>query len=645
MILNRTLEEFANASPERRAAEFSNTTPEVAVQQARDLVDSLKEEYSFTEDEAKQHIAAQIAKAAEEKGGDPDEVFANYPPELQRFIVYKPSDLKKNQNVTQVGLILAPLLFATGGSLVALAAFRGLAAAAPFIAEALALSRTGKSALQVANLIALSKAAAFPKVVKLGVLGAVATGLAWYASTAVNNWNDVFHWGKFQQQQLTVELEKLRRQQGFGAGGGGYTPQSKTRVSSYTTAKPKLFIGPIFNGRVAVPDKFVRSVDDKITSDEDLKDDVEINLVRYLAKLPNNLTYTIGLKNNAMDEFGVPQIGTWATLTLYLSNVHNKRIFIDEILLGPVDPVVYYPESQRVEQLQYEIPKLVKFDTLKPLQLPSGVEFSVDTAGNVVSGFFDDKPTAISGGNLPTAAGPAAVAAASPTAKPIVMDDSYFIHPDGSPAQIWRGVGDELWVFNVYDALTTAEEKQQLAPRSDKFSILPEKLKARGVNFSSIRTERFITDRIVPAQNAGKYHSKSFEEFFGVAPESSGTLVKTVQVTVPTLFVRGAPNTQAPLAGSQRLNNGDVFAVVEIVGGESVEGNNKWWKSAKGNFVWSGGTTSDFKSVEASAPVTPAMAAEQNYSPYTPPPAAKSLGDYSVKEQFSEIGSLFKFLQ
>ena len=64
MILNRTLEEFANASPERRAAEFSNTTPEVAVQQARDLVDSLKEEYSFTEDEAKQHIAAQIAKAA-----------------------------------------------------------------------------------------------------------------------------------------------------------------------------------------------------------------------------------------------------------------------------------------------------------------------------------------------------------------------------------------------------------------------------------------------------------------------------------------------------------------------------------------------------------------------------------------------------
>lgn len=645
MILDRTLEEFATASQESREAQFSGTTADTAVAQAQDLIKSLMDKYNYSEDEAKQHISAQIAKAATEKGGDPDEIFASYPPKLQELIVYKPSELKKNQDVTRIGLILAPLLFLGGAVGVAFAAFRGLSAAAPFIADALALSRTGKSALQVANLIALSKAAAFPKVVALGVVGTVATGLAWYTSTAVNNWNDVFHWGKFQEQQLKVELEKLQKTISGVAIGGGYAPQPKTRVSSYTTAKPKLFIGPIFNGRVAAPDKFVRAVDDKITSDEDLKADVEINLVRYLAKLPNNLTYTIGLKNNAMDEYGVPQIGTWATLTIYLSNIHNKRIFIDEILLGPVDPVVYYPESQKVEQLQYEIPKLVKFDTLKPMQLPNGAEFSVDAQGNVVSGFFDDKPTAVSGGDLPTGAVAPAPVGTLASAKSIVIDNSYFIHPDGSLAQIWRSVGDEVWVFNAYDQLFTQEEKVRLAPSVGKFDTLPEKLKERGIDSSAIRKERFITDVIVPAQNAGKYHGKDFAEFFGVATPAAAAAVKTVQVIVPALFVRSAPNTRAALAGSQRLVSGDVFAVTELVEGESVEGNSKWWKSAKGNFVWSGGTTSEFHSVEKSADAQSILSALPPPGPMSVIPPAKSLGDYSVKEQLSEIGSLFKFLR
>lgn len=54
--------------------------------------------------------------------------------------------------------------------------------------------------------------------------------------------------------------------------------------------------------------------------------------------------------------------------------------------------------------------------------------------------------------------------------------------------------------------------------------------------------------------------------------------------------VRSAPKISAPLSGSKTLKKGDVFTSVGLVTGDSVAGNNKWHKSAKGNYVWSGNT-------------------------------------------------------
>ena len=54
--------------------------------------------------------------------------------------------------------------------------------------------------------------------------------------------------------------------------------------------------------------------------------------------------------------------------------------------------------------------------------------------------------------------------------------------------------------------------------------------------------------------------------------------------------VRSAPNISAPLAGSKTLVKGDVFTSVGLVTGSSVAGNNKWHKSSRGNYVWSGNT-------------------------------------------------------
>jgi len=55
-----------------------------------------------------------------------------------------------------------------------------------------------------------------------------------------------------------------------------------------------------------------------------------------------------------------------------------------------------------------------------------------------------------------------------------------------------------------------------------------------------------------------------------------------------TAYVRSQPKTSAPLAGSQILYTSTTFTGVDVVAGDTVSGNNKWVKSIKGNFIWSG---------------------------------------------------------
>jgi hypothetical protein len=66
---------------------------------------------------------------------------------------------------------------------------------------------------------------------------------------------------------------------------------------------------------------------------------------------------------------------------------------------------------------------------------------------------------------------------------------------------------------------------------------------------------------------------------------------KTVTVTSASgANVRSKPKLSAPLSGSKSLVKGDKFTSVGLVKGDSVSGNNKWHKSNKGNYVWSGNT-------------------------------------------------------
>lgn len=448
---------------------------------------------------------------------------------------------------------------------------------------------------------------AVSEIVKLGALRGIKwlgipSFFAWMGEKIANYANtQLSTTGDLEGYLLQASAKAEQQRGGMGTGGTGsgsaYAQVPKTRATTYSTAKPKLFTGIIFNGQVGNYEQFVRAVDDAITSDEDLKNDIEINLTKYISKIPNNLSYSIQIKNSPADELGIPRSGTWATLSIYLTNQFHKRVFIDEILLGPVDPFVYYPESQRVESLQYEVPKLLKFDSLHPMDKYTGQERLVDTAGNVITDVLKDGTRAVAGASVMTPATPtlADVSLGQEKAVPNSISAEGVFQHNQPPlfATLYKNTGTEILSFNPYDELTSAEEKQRLSQDSGKFFGNEQKLRDKGVNTGQIRAVQFLD-----LEGVGKFPMRqaNFAEFFGSVQTSVG-FPKQVHVVANKLNVRSQPTSQSATAGSQQLTKGDIFTAVALIEGESVNGNNKWYKSSRGNFVWSGGTSTEARSV------------------------------------------------
>lgn len=62
----------------------------------------------------------------------------------------------------------------------------------------------------------------------------------------------------------------------------------------------------------------------------------------------------------------------------------------------------------------------------------------------------------------------------------------------------------------------------------------------------------------------------------------------SLRVGAASANVRSDSNTSAPLAGSQTLSPGDVFTATSEVQGQSIDGNDLWFVSSLGNYIWSG---------------------------------------------------------
>lgn len=103
-------------------------------------------------------------------------------------------------------------------------------------------------------------------------------------------------------------------------------------------------------------------------------------------------------------------------------------------------------------------------------------------------------------------------------------------------------------------------------------------------------------DQNYPTGSACHYVTHNYSGFLGVLRPKAQNKIKVTEFKVRVdkscgAYVRKEPNTKSALAGSKLLKKGDVFVATEIVNGENVSGNNKWYHSKVGNYVWSGGCT------------------------------------------------------
>lgn len=555
----------------------------------KDLIEKSSDEAQaagMSEDEHKKLVAATTYEQVEKAGKEPEDFWAGLTPEEQDKLKFSPTSLKNDMGRTKFLGLSSALLFA--GSLVAggVAATKGIPILLKTIAKLADARAAGASAASLMTIIEEGKILGIAKVWIPGLIAGIAAAGGWLTSSLTNNLNDATLWGRIFLGQAADDFAKAQKTNTSG----GYAQTPKTRVAEYKTAKPKLFTGIIFNGQVGKFDQFVRAVDDEITDDADLKADVEINLLRYISKIPNNLSYSIQIKNSPNDELGIPRSGTWCTLSIYLTNQFHKRVFIDEILLGPVDPYIYYPESQRVEQLQYEIPKLVKFDNVHPIDTYRGQERIVSTTGEIITDVLRDGSRSLAGMSVAAeqAQDAAVIAAGTEKAIPNSISAEGVSQHNQPPlfGTLYKVKGNEALSFNPWPELYTPEEINKLSQDPNKWAQNEQKLKDRGVDTSQVR--QFQYHDLEPFWKL-PMRPASFAEFFGVSSPTAG-FPKQVHVLATKLNVRSQPTSQSATAGSKQLVKGDVFTAVALVEGEAVNGNNKWWKSSLGNYVWSGGT-------------------------------------------------------
>ena len=250
--------------------------------------------------------------------------------------------------------------------------------------------RTGKGLKAVSQIIQLGALRGIKILGIPAVIREMAQGVAWFASTQITATGDL---GTYLKQGIAraeeIVAAEERKEAARGAGTGmEFIQTPKTRITMTKQSKPALFLGTLFSQRISSQGAFDRVLDDQITSKEELESDAQQNLNRWLASLPARLFYTINVSLNPFDENGIKQTGYWATLSIFARRIAGTTLPIDTILLGPVDPIIYYPKPTETQQIQIELPKKLTAEEIANVEFPAGNFAVVDKSGSVTPVVF-----------------------------------------------------------------------------------------------------------------------------------------------------------------------------------------------------------------------------------------------------------------
>ena len=293
----------------------------------------------------------------------------------------------------------------------------------------------------------------------------------------------------------------------------------------------------------------------KITSQADLESVISQDLQQFLSELPNRLSFTM-----AQRDFVITPQGQMIR--------PNPAFFVQQNTTGSGQPKlvknkiivlgVYYIDNQgkRLKLDEYPLDYSIADDIITPQPTPDQAEQTIQLQ-------LQTAPPS----STPNAAAPVAPAPTATGAAPAASGaPATSAQPAGAPtpASTPASSGSQLQTITVPTGTYT------VGPGVGQYTEGRGVLQANG------------TYNIVRIGDAGGQASTT--------PAVTSQFPRTIHVTASTLFVRSAPSSTAPLSGSQQLHAGDTFSAVAVVTGESVSGENRWWQSSFGNYVWVGGT-------------------------------------------------------
>jgi len=545
------------------------------------------EEGGISDEEQKKIRAATVYEQIEDGGKSPDEFWGSLTQAQQQELKFSPQSLRESMRRTSFLGTAATLLWIAAGVAAGIAAFRGLPVSLQGLSKIAAIPKTAKNATMISNELQLMKTAILNKTWVPGTAAGIATAGGWLTSSMVNNLNDPLLWGRIFLDQAHQDVQKAAQQQIKGASGGGTAVATvdapRTIIRMVQEHKPQQFIGTLFSSKLGSAASFDRVLDDKITDMDDLREDAKLNLNKWLASLPGRLGYSVVIRKDPVDETGSQQSGIWATLTLFITHISGKTTPIDTILLGPVEPQVRLELQKQSKTIETEIADMLKVAEVREFLVPTGAVDIFSATGERIT------PAVVAGADIASnSVENTTKETPAPAEKTSPLGAGFELIPVD---RISRGNIEEI---KRYTALGYGFEPVVGAQQSLLDVYKPKEKTAANVppGAYEIKAEDDVPVGFVGTIDRinGKLYAMPSTKLPANAGAGQSIQPRTITVNIDALMVRSAPNTTAPLAGSQRLVRGNTFVAVGWQAGENVNGENRWWLSSKGNYVWSGGT-------------------------------------------------------
>lgn len=441
-----------------------------------------------TDDELKKIAAATAYDQVEQKGKSPDEFWGNLSQAEQDALKFSPESLRASMQRTEFLGISQTLLWVSAGVAAGVAGFRGIPILLSTLAKLSTARKAGASALSLMTIIEEGKIAGIAKVWIPGLIAGIASAGGWLTGGLTNNLNDALLWGRVFLDQAHDDIEKAAKAKSFGTGtGAAVSPEqvTRTRITISKTAEPKVAVGTIFQSIVKNMDAFKRVLDDQITSPQDLKTDVQLNLNKWLATLPGRLHYEIRIVLNPLDDTGNKLLGTWAMLMIGHRNSQGVFQHLQAIPLGPIEPTIYRPTTKEIETIQVDIPRLLTSEEIINLDLPTTGLRTVDRAGNVTPlSFAPQSPTPVVPGTTTPPGG---------TATPTPVGESPAA-PLTDAEKVQQGLL-KPYIRAGYDGLTFARLTGRWIPKAERATIAASQIEEIGHDPSQWPSWKFSNGR------------------------------------------------------------------------------------------------------------------------------------------------------